>query len=246
MEYLKYNFINRNFRYSLFFQEYFKNVRNISEEVEHREHDEYTAFFNASIDFVPKDKKIIDVGANSGLFCIPICMYGYEVIAFEPVKSNIKCIELGIESNNLKNLTISPYALSNENVVSKIYVPNSQDNASLIEEVSCSNLQDKSYSVEEVQCYKLDDYILDNNIDPKSIGLVKIDVQGYELQVVEGMVNLLKNSENLTVILEWDPFHSGEESLKKMVSILNDFSFKEINYPGIVVWSAGNKIYRKL
>ena len=246
MQYLKYNFVNKDFTYSLFFQDYFKDVRNLSNEFTHKEHDEYTAFLNATIDFVSKDRMVIDVGANSGLFCIPVCMYGYNVLAFEPVSSNIKCIELGVNYNQLENLTISSYALSNEKIISNIYVPNSQDNASLIEEVSCSNLTDKSYTIEEVQCYKLDDYLNENNIDFKSIGLIKIDVQGYELQVIEGMIGLLKNSENITIILEWDPFHSGIDSLNKMNSILNEHSFNEINYPGIVVYSAGNKIYRKV
>lgn len=248
MEYIKYNFFNRNFEYSLFFQEYFKTVRNINNNIKHFEHSEYTAFFNATLEMVPKNKIIIDVGANSGLFCIPMCLYGYYSIAFEPVSSNLKCLEMGIESNNLNNLKLSSYALSNENKSMEIYVPNSQDNSSLIKEVSTSNLSDKSFTIENINSIRLDDYISDNNINIKSIGLVKIDVQGYELNVIEGMINVLSESDDLVLIIEWDIHHSGHDSLQKMSDILNNFNFKEIEYPGIVVGSndSGNKIYKKI
>lgn len=247
MEILQYQFINNNFKYSLFFQNYFRDVRCINNNVQHSEHQEYTAFFNAINNFVEKNKVVIDIGANSGLFCVPVCLYGYSVIAFEPVKSNLKCLELSIESNQLKNLTLSNYALSNENVKSEIFVPNSPDNASLIKEISFSNLQDKNVDVEEVECYRLDDYLFDNKIDVESIGLVKVDVQGFELKVIEGMKKLLKDTSELFLIIEWDKKHSGEYGLQKILDILREFNFIEVNYPGIVFDGvSGNKIYKKI
>jgi FkbM family methyltransferase len=247
MNLLKYDFVNKNFQYSLFFQEYFKNVRGVDNSHVHLEHDEYTCFFNAILGLVPKDKLIIDVGANSGLFCIPLCLYGYDVIGFEPVQSNIDCLNMGIESNSLKNLKISSYALSNENIESEIYVPNSQDNASLIKDVSTSNLVDKEITSENIKCIKLDDYIKSENIDPKSIGHIKIDVQGYELKVIEGMTNILKESDDISLIIEWDMNHSGSESLNRISELLNQNSMKEIIRPGIVTGeNGGNKIFKKI
>ena len=243
LDLMRYNFFNNDFEYSLYFQEYFKVVRYIDNNINHLEHDEYTSFFDAIRSIVPTNKIILDIGANSGLFGVPLSIYGYNVIGFEPVSSNIECLRKAIESNNI-NMKIYPYALSNVNEVRDIYVPGSPDNSSLIESVSTSNLMDKSYEIESVNCVRLDDFLNSEEIDMSMIGHVKIDVQGYELQVIEGMTELLSKSDDISLIIEWDMNHSGLESLVKITNILNNNSIREIQMPGSGFY--GNKIFKKI
>ena len=244
---LKFNFINEKFKYSLFFQEEFKTHRGVSELVEHTEHYEYTAFFEAILDLVPKNKLIIDVGANCGLFCIPICLYGYNVIGFEPVQSNVDCLNLGIKTNNLSNLKINSQALSNENIESEIFVPEyNKDCSSIIKNnVDIDSLKDGNLTIEKIKCIKLDDYIISENIDPKSIGHIKIDVQGYELKVIEGMLNILKEADDISLIVEWDDSQSGSGSLDQIIKLFDEYSIKEISKKGITNYG-GNKIFKKI
>ena len=184
---IEYRFFNLDFNYFLYFQRYFQTRYN--DQVRQYEHIEYTQFFKRVLKQVPKDKLIIDIGANSGLFCIPLCLYGYQVLGFEPVKSSLECLQLGIKSNNLSNLKLYPYALYDENITKEIYVPTFADNASLNEVVSISNVKDKTYTSETIECKKLDDIIIEENI--QNIGFIKIDVQGFEYPVLKGMEQLL-------------------------------------------------------
>ncbi len=242
----KYKFFNKDFEYFLFFQEYFKSVGNIDNLKDQLEHSEYTFFINAIRDLVPKNKIIIDVGANSGLLCVPLCKYGYKVIAFEPVESSIKCLNLCKKENKLENLEISSFALSNKIEESLIFVPSSEDNASMIEYVSTSNLIDKTYNIQKIQTMTLDEYIRKNNINPKDIGYIKIDVQGLELEVIEGAEKILKESDDISLIIEWDLNHSGSHNLDKLKNILYKYNIKEIIKKGIFFnGTAGNKIFKK-
>jgi FkbM family methyltransferase len=242
----KYKFFNKKFEYFLFFQEYFKEVRNINNSYTHFEHSEYTSFVSAILELVPKNKIIIDVGANSGLLCVPLCKYGYNVIAFEPVETSVECLKLSKIHNNLENLKISSFALSNKIGDNVIYVPNSEDNASMISEISTSNLQNKTYNIQKINTITLDQYVLQNNINPNDIGHIKVDVQGLELEVIEGLENVLRESENISLIIEWDVNHSGRENLDKILNILNKYNIKEIQRDGIFFnGKDGNKIFIK-
>ena len=242
---LEYKFYNQHFQYSLFFQDYFKTVRNIDNRYPLREHGEYTYFNSYVCGSVPIGKTIIDVGANSGLFCVPLCKYGFNVIGFEPVKSNLDCLQMCIQVNNLSNLKLYPYALYNENITKDIFVPGSPDNASLNEVVAISNVKDKTHHSETIECRRLDDIIESDKI--QNIGLVKSDVQGFEYPVLQGMEKLMRDTKDLSIIVEWDKHHTEMSgySLDLISKILSDNNFKEVKWMGSAA-NPGNKIFRKL
>jgi FkbM family methyltransferase len=146
----------------------------------------------------------------------------------------------------LENFKISSFALSNKFEDSVIYVPSSEDNASMISEISTSNLEDKTYNIQKIKTITLNQYVLENNINPNDIGHIKIDVQGLELEVIEGMEDILRESKSISLIIEWDVNHSGRENLDKILNILNKYNIKEIQRNGIFFHgTAGNKIFIK-
>jgi len=78
---------------------------------------------------------------------------------------------------------------------------------------------------EDVKQIKLDDFLEKKGIT--KIDFIKIDVEGYELEVLEGLENTIKNSSNLWVFVEFSPkFMKKEKSLK----LLNFFkqNFDEV------------------
>ncbi len=54
----------------------------------------------------------------------------------------------------------------------------------------------------EVGVLSLDEYFLNKNID---INFIKMDVEGAESNVIKGMTNILKNSKDLKMIVEYNP-----------------------------------------
>jgi FkbM family methyltransferase len=188
---------------------------------------------------IDKQKTVIDIGGNCGLFCIPVEKDGYTVYSFEPVKMNIELLELNKKENNCENLHIVPKAVTNKPGKRTIYVPYCSDNTSFNQEVAVSNMNKKDYIEETVECIKFDSWI--NKNKKLDVGFIKIDVQGFEKEVLEGMQNFLKNCHDVYLFIEWDESHTNQAG----------FSLKELEnyiYPNgfnLVKQIFGDKLFYK-
>jgi FkbM family methyltransferase len=161
-------------------------------------------FFN-NIDFFREKQKItiVDVGANIGDFSKIFLnlQKPVEVIAFEPqskiffdlnnlqkIYSNFKCYNLGVGNRDsyldLNYGDISGLA-SFENRINEIpYV------------------KDNNIKTEKKRVITLDQFFLDKTID-----YLKIDTEGFEMSVLEGCTELIKNNKIKIVQIEFNWHH---------------------------------------
>lgn len=179
---------------------------------------------------VPKDKSIIDIGGNCGLFCIPVAKEGYQVFTFEPINMNVELLKLNKSENNCDNLTIIPKALSNENTKKKIFIPYCSDNASFNLSVAISNMKIKDYVEEVVSCETFDSWISKNK--DVNVGFIKIDVQGFETEVLQGMQKFLKECNDVYIFIEWDEKHTTQagSSLGELERLITSNGFEMIEH----------------
>jgi FkbM family methyltransferase len=186
--------------------------------------DEYRILLNFAKK-VSKDKSIIDVGGNCGLFCIPIEKEGYKVFTFEPINMNVELLKLNKVENNCDNLTIVQKALSNNNSKKKIFIPYCSDNTSFNLSVAISNMTIKDYVEEVVSCQTFDSWI--NKNKDVNVGFIKIDVQGYEKEVLEGMQKFLKECNDVYIFVEWDEKHTTQagSSLGELETLITSNGF---------------------
>ena len=167
-----------------------KLVKNIAKELD--VHNDQGCFF--------------DVGANVGLYSWEvnkICPYR-KILAFEPDPENIKLLQKTLSAANLLNLEIYKCALSNE--VRKVLF--FQD--SLTSATGCiagkgmpwvEQYLNSSANEIRVKTNTLDSVVLDN----KTPSLIKIDVEGHEVEVLKGGTNTLTNVKPLLIIESFPP-----------------------------------------
>lgn len=200
--------------------------------------DEYRATLSL-VNKIPKGKTVIDVGGNCGLFSIPVAKDGFKVFSFEPIKMNVDLLELNKKENNCETLTIVPKALSNVNENRTIYIPFCSDNTSFNQDVAVSNMKKKDYVEEVVVCETFDKWISENK--DLDVGFIKIDVQGFEKEVLLGMKNFLKDCTNVYIFIEWDANHTERagSSLNELESILTSNGFE------VVEQIFGDKLFYK-
>jgi FkbM family methyltransferase len=131
--------------------------------------------------FIRTDGTVVDVGANIGVHTIHFSEFARSgrVICFEPARSTFEYLLRNVRQ--LSNVIPLNIALSNESGIRTFYV--ATDNA-------YSGLKDtkrKQVSHEEsIACFKGDE-ILFALTEGKRVDLVKIDVEGLEMQVLTGM-----------------------------------------------------------
>lgn len=179
---------------------------------------------------VSKDKSIIDIGGNCGLFCIPVAKEGYQVFTFEPINMNVELLKLNKTENNCDNLTIIPKALSNQNTKKKIFIPYCSDNSSFNLSVAISNMKIKTYVEEVVSCQTFDSWI--NKNKDVNVGFIKIDVQGFETEVLQGMQKFLKECNDVYIFIEWDEKHTTQSgsSLGELERLITSNGFEMIEH----------------
>lgn len=129
----------------------------------------------------------IDVGAHVGLWSRVLARYFEHVEAFEPVPEHIECLKKNTEAFN--NITITPFAASDR--TGEILFNSGSDNSG--NACAAKFPSDITSSVEGV---RLDDEAgWCVNID-----LIKIDVEGYEIRVVRGAEQIIKDQKPVVVI----------------------------------------------
>lgn len=142
---------------------------------------------------------VIDVGAHIGYYSLLSAKLVGEkgrVFAFEPDPRNFSLLSKNIEVNGYKNIVLEQKAVSSESGITKLYI---------CEEASIYNRTydpgDGSKFI-EVESISLDDYFKSRN---DKIDFIKIDVEGSEYSVIQGMINLLEKNINVIIVTEFAP-----------------------------------------
>ena len=141
----------------------------------------------------------IDVGANFGWYTvIASAAVGKEgrVIAFEPAPAALELLRLNVQANGCENVTVEPKALSDRRGSLLLHLHESNKGSHSI--LPSKERQD-TVTVEAVS---LDDYLKGY---PGEIAVVKIDTEGAEGFILDGMRDTLNRHPRMSVILEFTP-----------------------------------------
>ena len=127
--------------------------------------------------FIEKDDIAFDVGANVGDVTWALLKLGANVVAFEPQED---CMEELKRRNRKRNLTTVNLGLAQEPSVEKFYTRDHKGSSGFLKEW---NHHDETAIETEVEVTTLD-IMIKKYGKPKYI---KIDVEGYELEVLKGL-----------------------------------------------------------
>jgi FkbM family methyltransferase len=133
----------------------------------------------------------LDIGANLGFFTVRAARRlgsrGH-VVAIEPHPARFELLRTNVELNGLTNVTALPYAAGSTNGQTKIFEPDHSFGPHSLD-VSCFAIGDTGIEVE----MRTVDVML-NSIKAPPLRLVKIDVEGFEPQVIGGMLQTLEQT----------------------------------------------------
>lgn len=162
----------------------------------------------------------IDGGAHIGFFSLlaarAVGNKGF-VYSFEPTKSTRNYLERNVRLNSFLNIFISDYALSNiDGKVSFSVTKSSECN-------SVSSDQKTDNTIIQVPSTSLNSFCKINNVD--LVDLVKLDIEGQELNAIKGMSELIKANPNIKIIFEYNVQYEATNSAVKIFSLLRSFGF---------------------
>jgi len=165
-----------------------------------------------------------DVGANVGLYTWEVRKVcpTRKILAFEPDPENIKLLEKTLRGANLQNVEICKYALSNQLAEVSFF----QDN--LTSATGCVAGKDKPWieqylngSANEIRVKtETLDSILRKDRTPS---LIKIDVEGHEVEVLQGARNTIREAKPMMIIESFPPKQST------VLSLLHELGYRSMD-----------------
>ena len=142
-------------------------------------------------------KILLDIGANIGAICIPVCKLnkGTKVIGVEAAPWVFQYLEFNAKENNISNITLINRAVTSESNESVIfYGPRDKFGKGSMAPVFTSD----GVNIESIT---LDD--LTGHLDSGDIGLIKMDIEGFEYRAFLGGTRLLTGESAPDILFEF-------------------------------------------
>lgn len=238
------NFITRFVKKIISYSGY--ELRGIKPIVAHNNYDSIHKFLVSKI--LKCEKPIIfDVGANDGqsIERFKKIFSKFEIYSFEPDDNAFKRLKKNY--HNKQNIKIYDFGISNNDGVQKFYSYTHDKVSSLMQLDANSKLYksrkiakksgDDFEKLRNIKLVKLDSFAKDKNIS--RINILKIDVQGYEPEVIEGARYLIENNKidiiEMEIILGFGysksiSFYDIEKNLNKQ-----EYKLAAINYDSNII-----------
>lgn len=155
-----------------------------------------------------------DIGANIGVYTVQMSRIPTirTILSFEPMPANRSQLHANILLNGLSDtVEIYPYALSNTEG-NAVFLQNKGNSTgrSRLKETNPHKLDEAKFEEVIVQTKKLDEI---SEIKNQKLA-IKIDVEGHELMVLEGMPGILKNN---TCLLQIESYPESAPSTDKFL-----------------------------
>jgi len=177
---------------------------------------------------LPEGGNVLDIGANIGYTSSILARAidaDCKVYAFEPEPFNYALLhQLASRPEFRSKIIAQQCAVGAENGTVELWL-NDHHHADHLVITSAFRAANSTVSSTSVPILTVDSF-LDRN--PGPVSLVKIDVQGYELPVCQGMQRTLEKNDDIKIVLEYSP--SGMRSLgfdpSSLIKFLLDRGFQ--------------------
>jgi FkbM family methyltransferase len=173
--------------------------------------------------FLKSGMTVVDAGANEGLYTLfaaqSVGPQG-KVWAFEPSSREFDRLRLNVENNGLTNTRLFPYALADSSGERELLIAD-PEHAGQSTLGRFSNEVVRTVRQEKVPVRRLDDLVSQEGL--KRLDLIKLDVEGAEVRVLQGAGNVLRQLRPLILfeVLEQALIHQ-ESSLNELLELLHD------------------------
>lgn len=175
---------------------------------------------------------VLDIGANTGVYALlaQAVKPDAHVVAFEPIDDTIKLLKANIRLNDFP-IQVEPVALSDKTGEAEMLFFPEEINymASLVTDRPPP--KGKKTGIRTIRTQRLDDYIEEKGLD--KIDLVKIDVEGHEIELLEGMGKYIEQFQPAFIIEILNPNRAAKtqaffEGLDYVYFLMNEAGGKAV------------------
>jgi FkbM family methyltransferase len=143
------------------------------------------------------DSTFVDIGSHYGIYSLLAArkVQKGSVIAIEPVPENYKILNKNINANKLTNIQSHNYAASDKAGEAEFNIPWASDSAGFYEHPNAETIR-------RVPVKMINPDALIKN---KKVDFIKIDTEGHELHVIDGLTKTLEANPQAKMLIELNP-----------------------------------------
>lgn len=191
------------------------------------------------IDSILEEKSVVfDVGANIGIFALEVLFLRPQSVltCFEPVPLNFNRLKKNLARNGFNSASLECLALSSPSAPKRM-----EFSADIRSPFTMHFAENNDTSTIEVNVISLDAYCEEREIE--KIDLLKIDVEGYERDVLQGARNLLGRRAVTNIWIEVCPANLARagRSVRDLWNV-----WEALGYTGYMVGEKQEKPLRSL
>jgi len=185
---------------------------------------------------IRNDDVVVDIGAHIGLHTIHFAKKAKLVVALEPEPHNFSLLKKNIKINGVKNAIALPIAISDSNGYLDLYISASSGTHTLDLEHG-TRLNVRFIGKIRVKVMSLDTLI--KNLKMDKVDIIKIDVEGHEDKVLQGMREILERGLPRAMVIETDRnsliINELEKYKYRLIKELDSWGGGHVNYAFIRV-----------
>ena len=177
--------------------------------------------------FIKSGTDSIDVGVYRGVYSYEMSKYSEKVHSFEANPIIFEYIEKNLKKF-IKNIHLYNFALSNQSKTINLKIPirNSNSNKEIFEEyyeMGRATIHNEN-NFENYENFKIKTKTIDELSFDNKISFIKIDVEGHELEVIEGAKNTIKNDKPI-LLVEIEKQYTKKE-VAESINFINSLGYK--------------------
>ena len=186
---------------------------------------------------ISQDDVVFDIGANMGIVANWFAQRCKHVHAFEPLPENLAMIKSQRELRNIDNISLHNLALGKTQSKMQLHIKGFHGHHSLGD-------VDNSPTIGKIEVIvrTIDDISEELNID--RINFMKIDVEGFESDVLSGAKNLLENKKIEYILFELQDIilHSINRTSREVFEIIFNSGYEIIDLNGNIMTNSNSSI----
>lgn len=175
-----------------------------------------------AVSLCDQKRTCIDIGANVGLWACDLVHAFETVLAFEPVEEFRKCFDLNVQS---KNYQMFPVALGRKE---------SFINMNIVEgNTGHSHIDPNSLGQGTIPLKTLDSFNFEH------IDMIKIDVEGFEEEILAGALNTIERNKPVLVIEQQKHEYKNDRDETPAIKILEGWGYRvveQFNKDWVLKW----------
>lgn len=195
--------------------------------------------FDVMAEYIRPGSIAIDVGANIGFYTLGLSRLvgaGGQVHAFEPGPVSFALLSRNVYANasSLGMITLNKAAVSDRNGKTNLFLNTSGDSDNQVHH----DIDEYKYKGEDsrpkllTDVVSLDEYFKGQN---PNISFIKVDTQGHEYYVLKGAEQLLRESKDIVLVVEYAAY------LKAWETVTQDEFYELIKSMGFRIYDVINK-----